>query len=631
MNRTKLDIKLRLRSAKTDGTTALLSVMILTGCMESSTSFNPLEAGSGVTPTASCTASVVDHGQKGTAAASARGNYSDLRISPTTGGLNAAYYDASTLSLKYAYWTGTHFTTEIVAGEGVAAFVRMVVTPDGRPILFWTQGTNLKAALRTSAPPEEGTWTAGVIDTGTAPRSVDAAVNPLGQVGVSFLTDTATAGRPKFLYCDTPCTTPQGFQIMSPNPWVENTAIIAAQTNTDFAWCKVSDSQYYPAMAYSVTGITRYAVCRNTLANCLSNTNWQTQTVVATGSVSKSFFLDPTVTGDVPKFAVLGATGITPYRMGATACTAAPAAFSAGTVMGSATSGNQWLKLLGDGLGKFHIFANEGTASVRYYNSQTTTITGTWNAAAILETVTLPAALQGGATVDNSSGGIFFSYPTAAGLYDFRTGRVEDYTVASNSVSFRSNRFDMDLTGALQLVAANAQLHNVSSASTAAGRPSVAYVDYSPGAATTGRLKYASRTSNSSDSLWDYAIVGDTISPQFPSLALDSNNRPWIGYFEANQLLPRARIVERSLVRDLESLRIPGVALRRACRAPGSESSRRHPAQLRRHRLSGHDHPRQQCDQPRAEGGEVQSEHPDLGRRRYDRRAGSLGRLASHG
>jgi hypothetical protein len=511
-------------------TAALGSAIILTSCLK-------LESGGGgavvgtKTISTSCSASIIDYGQKGVVAASARGSYSDLALSPSTDALGGAYFDASSLSVKFSYWTGENFSTEVIAGEGVAAFVKLVYSPDGKPVVFWTQGTSVKAAFRSTPPPAVGTWSAGVIDTGVAPRALDAAVNPLGQIGVTFLTDTATTGRPKFLYCDTPCTGPSSFQIMTPNPYVDNTAIIATQVNSSVAWCQVSPTQYYPAVAYSVTGQTRYAVCRNTLANCLNHSNWQTQNVVAVGSVSKSLYINPDVVGDSPKMAILGDAGIVAYNMDA-ACTAAPTTFTASVAIGAATTGTQWLKLLADAAGKFHIFANEAATALRYYNSQTTTITGAWNTANTLETIATPTAFQGGAVVDNTSGGIYFSYPTNARLFDLRAGRIEDYAVASNLA--RTSRFDIDLTGALQLVGASAQLGNISSASTLGGRPGAAYVDFSAGAATTGRLKYAIRKGNTADSGWDYSIVGDTISPQFPSLAFDQFNKPWIGYFEAN-------------------------------------------------------------------------------------------------
>jgi hypothetical protein len=302
-------------------------------------------------------------------------------------------------------------------------------------LVFWTQGANLKMAIRSAALASAGTWSAGTIDTGVAPRAVEVSVNPLDQVGVVFATDTAATGRVKFLYCDAPCAGASTFQTMSATPFIENTNVVAAEVSTGISWCQASSTSYYPAVTYAITGLTRYAVCQNSLTNCLTNTNWTPQTIIGTGNVSTKLLLDPTVVGDVPKAVSLGAGGIIPYRMGATACTAAPAAFSAGAAIGGATSGNQWMTPFKMANGKFGLAANESTTSVRYYNSQTTDVIGAWNTAGLIETIALPAAQGGGAAVDEINKTVYLSYGTNAAPFDMRVGRIEDYTVASNTAT----------------------------------------------------------------------------------------------------------------------------------------------------------------------------------------------------
>ena len=66
------------------------------------------------------------------------------------------------------------------------------------------------------------------------------------------------------------------------------------------------------------------------------------------------------------------------------------------------------------------------------------------------------------------------------------------------------------------------------------GAPGIAYVDFSAGSATTGKLKYASRNGPGSGATWTKYLIPGATSPQFPSLAFDHLKRPWIGYFDAS-------------------------------------------------------------------------------------------------
>lgn len=486
------------------------------------------------TPT-SCSTTLLDGGQKGTVTAVQRGIYSDAKVIPGTPYPAVAYADPGSLVLKFTFWNGTNYATEPVSGDNGAAFVRLAFLSNGTPIVLWTLGVNLKAAVR-SAPVStaSATWAAGVIDTGTAPRAVEIAVNPLDQVGVSFLTDSATGGRAKFLYCDATCAGPANFVTMSPNPYIEATNIIANQTATGMAWCKASSTAYYPALTYGVTGNVRFAICQNTLANCASDGSWNVSAnVVTSGLVASKLQIDPTVAGDVPKAIALAASGIRTYKMGATACTGTPVNMTLGTAtLGGGTTGSQWMTLLQDPASKFHVIANTSTTSVSYYNSTTTDINGAWNAAGTVETTALAAASGGGAALDTANTGIYSAYGQNVAPFDVRLTKIVDYTVASNTAAF--SRSSPDQSGSVQLAAAASQLKNISSAATSAGRPAAAYVDMSIGAAASSKLKYAYRTGPTATSTWVTTILPGTFTPEFPSLAFDHNNRPWISYFEAN-------------------------------------------------------------------------------------------------
>lgn len=491
----------------------------------------------------SCISKVIDRGIKGTVAAVTRGAYADIKTIPGTDYSAVAYVDAGALSVKLNWDDGTDYNTEIVSGDGAAAWVRLALLSDKTPIVLWVSGTSLKAAIR-SAPltTTTATWTAGIIDTGTAPRAVEVAVNPLDEIGVTFLTDTATAGKAKFLWCAAPCTNPNSFKAMegtATTAVIENNTIGAAQTATGIAWCKVSSSVYYPAVVYtSATNTAKYAVCRNSnLNNCLTSTGWTLQNVQATASsVANSVYIDQTVVGDVPKVLSRLAGGVTTYLMSAsTSCAAVPAAFTAGsTLTASSNTGTLWMKLLASPAGKFQLVANDSTTSVRYYTSQTTSFNGTWDTHGVIETTTLPAASSGGADIDSVSGGIYVGYGQNVANYDVRLSRIADYTLASSSGSQTYSNTSPDQTGGIQLIGASLQQMNISAAKTSAGKFGVAYVDFSVGAAANAKLKYAYRNAIDSSASWDVVQVPGTTNPQFPGLAFDNQNRPWISYFEAN-------------------------------------------------------------------------------------------------
>ncbi len=532
VNRTRNGYRINIIKSIRVAILAICLLVAVLGCSKGSSSSSTASAGGAQwSAAASCSTRVLDYGQKGTVAAVARGSYSDMKIISGTSSPSMAYVDAGSITLKFNYWTGTSFQTEVISGDGTGAFVRLVYLSNGIPIVFWTLGGNLKVAIRSAAPPSSGIWSAGVIDSSTAPRSLEVSVNPMDQVGVVYISDTAVAGRVKFLYCDTPCVSPTNFQTMVATPYIENTNVVAAEVATGIGWCKSSSSLYYPAVVYSVTGLTRFAICQNaTLSNCLTNTNWSPQTVVATGNLSSKLILDSTATGDIPKVISKGAAGMVTYTMGA-ACTAAPAAFTAGATLGGVNSGTQWMTILKDSGGKFHVAANESTTSVNYYNSQTTTFNGAWNTSSVIETITTPAATAGGAALDPANSTMYVSYGTNAAPYDLRLGRVINYATASNSASYV--RYTPDVTGLLQMPTATAQLGLISTARTSTGLPAITYVDYSIGALAGAKLKYAYRVDAASTSSWTTAVIPGTQSPQFPAFIFDQNNLPWIGYFDA--------------------------------------------------------------------------------------------------
>jgi len=502
----------------------------------------PPEATDVVEPTptpAGCTTAVLDYGLKGTTAAVARGAYSDTKLDPLTGYPAVGYTDAGSLTLKFNYWNGSQFVTEIITGQDSTAgtsigFVRLAFLSTGVPMLFWTQGANVKVAIRSAALSAAGSWTAGAIDSSTAPRAVEVSINPLDQVGVVYLTDTAVAGKPRFAYCDAPCTNPGGFQVMN-SQQIETGSVTAASMATGMAWCRASSTAYYPAVTYPISTGTRYAICTQSLANCVAlEANWTKSNVVAgAGSVSSKLYLDPTVTGDVPKVVVYAA-GMVPYKMGTTACTDAQTAFSAGALVGGAGVGSQWISFLKDATGKFHLAANENVASVRYYNNSGTDPTAGWSTAGIVETVTLPTANGGGAVVSDATTSVFISYGTQANTYDLKLARIPDYTVASATTTFA--KYLPDPAGNLQLNGSGAGLYplrNIASAKASSGATGVAYLDFSAGAATTGKLKYAYRGGTGVSDPWMITIIPGTLSPTLPSIDFYYNSKPWIAHFDA--------------------------------------------------------------------------------------------------
>ncbi len=446
-----------------------------------------------------------------------------------------AFVDQTNLIIKFSYMTGSgQMVVEPVAGDGAAAFVRLGFLSTGIPIVAWTSGAYVKVAVRSAATSTAtATWSAGVVETTVAPRALEMAVSPLDQVLLSYVSDTATAGRPKIAICDAPCSAPSGFLPMNTTPQVENTAVIAATMGTGAAWCQASPTLYYPAVTYSVTGNVKYATCQNSMTNCLNGANWTNGAVAAITSTSSKLLIDTNFAADVPKVMAYNGTTNTPYIMGSTGCTLAPSTFTAGTALGN--YGNLWMSIFKDTTnGRYHFVGNSATTSVVYLNSPTTSFTAAWNAVGTAETTTLAATSVGGAAIDTASRGIYTSYGINAANFDIRLTKVNDYTLPSNSATIVYSKQVVDTTGMMQFSpTAGTQTKNVAAATSSSGRLGVAYVDFSPGSVTTGRLKFAYRNGTNSAASWSSVLVPDTTSPQMPSVAFDQNNKPWIGYFEA--------------------------------------------------------------------------------------------------
>lgn len=520
---------------------------IFSGCGQPSVS-GVSSGGSGssggtTSSSSSCTTSVIDYGSKFNITTATRGLYSDVKLLPGTAYPAVVYQDSAASALKYAYWNGIRFIPETVAGDLAAniTFVQLAFLSTGVPIVAWTTGgTTVKVAIRSAASTSSGTWTAAVVDTftGGATRAPRLAVSPNDDVALTYVTNTA-AGVLKFMYCPATCSNPASFVPMAAANNVEGAAIAAATVHTGLAWCKLTGaSTYYPAVAYGGTAAYRYAVCQQaSLANCLTAANWTKQNVVATANlVAGDIYLDPTVNGDQPKVvAKNAATTAVTYKMtgGSAQCDGAVGAFGVGATLTTGTMASQFIRLMKSSNDRFHVVANNGTASVVYYNSQTNDVTGLWNGVGTIETATLQAG-AGGAVVNNSAGQIYTTYGVSTGSFTLNLGVVNDYTVSSATATNAYYRYVVDSTGYSQLLAS--PVRNIAVASASGGLPGVAYIDYPGGAAAStngSSLKYALRSSSSASSSWKSYTIPGTGTPQYPSLAYDSSGYPWVGFHES--------------------------------------------------------------------------------------------------
>ena len=126
---------------------------------------------------------------------------------PGTHNPAVAFPDASANCMKFAYWDGSHYRVEIVSGDYTATAIRIIFLSTGIPLVFWLSGSNLKVSVRSAHLGLPGKWMSGAIEAGSSPTVFEAAVNPLDQIGIIILSDTAVTGRARFVYC-TSCTSP---------------------------------------------------------------------------------------------------------------------------------------------------------------------------------------------------------------------------------------------------------------------------------------------------------------------------------------------------------------------------------------------------------------------------------------
>lgn len=537
----------------------------------------------------------LDFGQNTGAANTARGVWSDVKFIPTgvatgsgtatgnvvqySSNVGVAYVDTGAQALKFAYWSGSTFTTEIVAGDAAAniTYVRLGFLSNspntGLPIIFYANGAvnsgQIMMAARSSASLTAGaTWNVTPIDVnaGTTNRALELSISPTDQVALVYQGVTApTANNIRFVYCSSSCATPSNYvsQSTSATSRIDNGAT-ATQTKIGVGWCQMSAGIYNPAVVYGASATAyQFAICNtgasgNTLTSCLTNAGWTrtTATIPVTGAsgITSDLYLDASISGDTPKMMVkdVGGAQMKTFQtsvgcnsvVAGTTYTAAGSSALVGS--GIANYANSYFKILkapnysNQTSERFFVVANDGTTAIKWSASSTSSFNGAWNTnnAGAIQTVTLngAGATNLGADLSMTSGQLIASYGTAAGTFDATLGVVNNFLSPGDpgSASNIYYQLPIDEAGHMQLNAT--QYNNVAIASTSTNRPAVAWVDYSSGVATTGKLKYALRTGSAAANPWEMYPVPGTFSvsaPQYPSLAFDQNDRPWIGYWDA--------------------------------------------------------------------------------------------------
>lgn len=137
-----------------------------------------------------------------------------------------------------------------------------------------------------------------------------------------------------------------------------------------------------------------------------------------------------------------------------------------------------------------------------------------------------------GAAINPFTGQILTGYGTSiANNFNITLGVVDGYLSPADPSSATNNSYyqmPIESTGAIQLNAT--QYKNIALASTSNSKPAVAWVDFSSGVYTTGRLKFALRSTSSATGEWKVinvpgpAGVG-AASPLYPSLGLRNPHR----------------------------------------------------------------------------------------------------------
>lgn len=507
-------------------------------------------SGSSANTCSSSNTSVIWRGERSNATTVAvRGIWSDIKIIPSTTYPASVYTDAGCACIRYTYWNGTDWQTEIISAGNTTSFtfIRLAFLSTGIPVVVWSNSTTtLQLAIRNTASlATEGSWAITNLDTaGTAIRAVEIKVNPSDQVAILYARNTA--GSSHLILCTSSCSS--GSNYSSPS-----TTLGTVGTNPNslgLGWC-YSGTSYYPVVALTGATNSSYAICRqSTLSNCLTGiAGWAggaLQTLTGTGAnrVTLQLAVDDTTADAAVRAIAYNGSGLAYYQSsfagGGCSAGTVGAIASGGTISGTgANSGNAYLALQRVTGNNYHLIANETTTSVRYYNTTGGSFTS-WNAQGTVATATLAAAgaTRGGLAVDASLSQAYttFAKTTAAAPFNGNLvfGWVESTTVASNSATAEFYETPLTLDGQLQMTAS--QVPNLSVNATSSGRPGAAFVDYSSNAATVGVLRYGHRSGSSATDSWNIRAVPVVGQPQAVSLVYDSDDKPWIGFFDQQSL-----------------------------------------------------------------------------------------------
>jgi hypothetical protein len=556
---------------------------------------------------ASCTSPnhfILDYGAKsaGTLASSARGLYTDVNYIPTgistvtsstmgqpngnivnlSPAIGSAYIDSGAQAIKYSFWSGNAFLTEVVAGDTVAnvTYVQLVYLSNypnaGLPIIFWTNGAanggQIMMAVRNTANVNvKGTWTLQAIDDGGGAinRALKASVNP--NDGVALVYQSTTTPSIRFIYCVTNCNSPNSYNVMPIGNRLDTNSL-TGQVNMGLAWCQHSSGNYSPAVVYGTTATSfTYAACltySSNPTNCLSATNWiksTTPVVVGAGSgLVSDLYMDPSLLQDTPKIILKdNVAGLKTYTLPSCNSFVIGSAYTGpgATLVTTAVAnaGSSFVKILKhpdyliQSNERFFLVYNDGITDMRWAaTNNSNNFGGAWlsstgvassihNNAALLAAA---GATSMGADLNPTTGQIITGYGTSiAGNFNATLGVIDGYlspTDPSNATTNSYYTIPMESTGAIQMNAT--QYSNISLASTNTNKPAVAWVDFSTGIYTTGKLKYALRNGAiASGSSWNIINIPGPAgtgasSPLYPSLAFDNNNLPWIGYWDQTAL-----------------------------------------------------------------------------------------------
>lgn len=539
---------------------------------------------------------LVDGGQQIGTATTSRGLWSDVKYIPLgvingsgaasgnvvqyLSDVGVAYVDSGSQALKFSFWSGGIFRTETVAGDTSAniSYVRLAFLSNspnvGLPIIFYTNGLvnngQIMMAVRSSAVLTDttATWAIQAIDSsaGVTNRSLEISISPADQVGLVYQGVTLpTANNIRFIYCSANCQLATNY-VAQPNSGVGriDAGATAGQTHIGLRWCQMSSKIYNPAVVYGATALTyQFAICNtggsgNNLAACQTSAGWTktAATMPATGAsgITSELYLDPSIIGDTPKMMIKDVGGLSMKTFSTSvACNAVVAGSTytaAGTsaIVGSgvANYANSTLRLLKSAdyvtpaNERFFAVANDGTTAIKWSGSTTNSFNGVWyaNVAAAIQTVTLnvAGATNIGAELNQTTKQLISSYGTAAGTFNITLGVLSDYTSPGDPGSALNVYFNLPVEdyGHFQMNAA--QVSNTAVGTTSTSRPGGAWIDFSSGVATTGKLRYGLRVGPAGTDSWVTNTVPPVFpasSPQNPSLAFDQNDRPWIGYWDA--------------------------------------------------------------------------------------------------